>query len=341
MTPDLDCVVSFLELSRTRHFRRAAEALHVSPSALTKRLQRLERQVGEPLVERSPAGFSGLTRAGHRFLPIADQLASTAAAVGAAPGGGRGQRPVHLGLPGHPGEYLSLAQWSVVGEGLRAECPQARLRIVGVPYPRREEVLAAGGVDVLIDFGEPGVRGHAIVPLIAATRILVVPAETWDGSVGAAGRPVTTVDDVLARPLLTCSALGRWMEPWVLGDVARRRGRLLRDIDAARRTDVLHASARSGVASVHPGLVRSRLGPGFVAAEIRGAPPVVVWAACSTAALGRPEVTALVTVLRILARALALPRPAPPAPAARAGQRTTRRPVAPRSASAMTWVTKG
>jgi LysR family positive regulator for ilvC len=42
----------FVELSHTLHFARAARACHVSPSAMSRSIQRLETQLGEALFER-------------------------------------------------------------------------------------------------------------------------------------------------------------------------------------------------------------------------------------------------------------------------------------------------
>jgi len=56
----------FLELARTLHFGRAAQACHVSPSALTRSIQRLESQLGESLFERAHHQVT-LTSAGERF----------------------------------------------------------------------------------------------------------------------------------------------------------------------------------------------------------------------------------------------------------------------------------
>src|SRR4051794_9527012 len=54
----------FLHLADSLHFGRTAKALHVSPSALTRAIQRLEQEVGEELFQRSRRSVS-LTRAGE------------------------------------------------------------------------------------------------------------------------------------------------------------------------------------------------------------------------------------------------------------------------------------
>jgi LysR family positive regulator for ilvC len=56
----------FIELSRTLHFGRAARACHLSPSALSRSVQRLEEQLGEPLFNRQHHSVA-LTPAGEAF----------------------------------------------------------------------------------------------------------------------------------------------------------------------------------------------------------------------------------------------------------------------------------
>ncbi|MGD8863367.1 MAG: HTH-type transcriptional activator IlvY [Myxococcales bacterium] len=56
----------FLHLAETLHFSRTAEALHMSPSALTRAIQRLEEELGHRLFERDQRNVA-LTRAGELF----------------------------------------------------------------------------------------------------------------------------------------------------------------------------------------------------------------------------------------------------------------------------------
>src|SRR3569832_2385376 len=56
----------FLHLADTLHFARAAKAMHMSPSALTRTIQRLEEELGKPLFQRSKRRVA-LTRAGEIF----------------------------------------------------------------------------------------------------------------------------------------------------------------------------------------------------------------------------------------------------------------------------------
>jgi LysR family positive regulator for ilvC len=56
----------FIELTRALHFGRAARTCHVSPSTLSRAVQRLEEQLGEPLFEREHHKVT-LTPAGEQF----------------------------------------------------------------------------------------------------------------------------------------------------------------------------------------------------------------------------------------------------------------------------------
>ncbi|HEY2772532.1 MAG TPA: LysR substrate-binding domain-containing protein [Candidatus Binatia bacterium] len=58
---------AFAKAAETLSFKEAAEALHVSPSALTRRIQALEEQVGAALFRRLHSGLE-LTPEGVRYL---------------------------------------------------------------------------------------------------------------------------------------------------------------------------------------------------------------------------------------------------------------------------------
>jgi LysR family transcriptional regulator, positive regulator for ilvC len=56
----------FLHLAESLHFARSAKAAGMSPSALTRSIQRLEEELGQPLFQRSRRS-AALTRAGEIF----------------------------------------------------------------------------------------------------------------------------------------------------------------------------------------------------------------------------------------------------------------------------------
>src|SRR4029077_3014369 len=63
---DYDGLHMFLELSRSLHFLRASRACHVSPSTLSRAVQRLEQETGSVLLERDRRSVR-LTPEGGRF----------------------------------------------------------------------------------------------------------------------------------------------------------------------------------------------------------------------------------------------------------------------------------
>src|SRR6267143_1957772 len=63
---DYDSLRLYLNLSRTLHFLRTSQECHVSPSALSRAIQRLERDAGWPLLERDRRTVR-LTAEGARF----------------------------------------------------------------------------------------------------------------------------------------------------------------------------------------------------------------------------------------------------------------------------------
>jgi DNA-binding transcriptional LysR family regulator len=67
-------VLTFREVARLGSFSRAAEALALTQPAVSQQVAALERQVGEPLLNRGPGGLT-LTRAGEVLLEHADVVA--------------------------------------------------------------------------------------------------------------------------------------------------------------------------------------------------------------------------------------------------------------------------
>ncbi|ECT6962519.1 HTH-type transcriptional regulator HdfR [Salmonella enterica] len=75
-TADTELLKTFLEVSRTRHFGRAAEALYLTQSAVSFRIRQLENQLGVNLFTRHRNNIR-LTTAGEKLLPYAETLMNT------------------------------------------------------------------------------------------------------------------------------------------------------------------------------------------------------------------------------------------------------------------------
>lgn len=70
---DLRNLELFMHLAHSLHFARTADAMAVSPSTLSRAIQRLEQETGCTLLERDNRSVS-LTPAGRRLLSFAEQL---------------------------------------------------------------------------------------------------------------------------------------------------------------------------------------------------------------------------------------------------------------------------
>jgi DNA-binding transcriptional LysR family regulator len=91
----------FLALARTLNFTRAAEACNVSQPALTRAIQRLEDELGGPLLHRE-RNLTQLTALGRAMLPHleAAHAAAESAAAQAAAFRRRDSEPLRLGIDG-------------------------------------------------------------------------------------------------------------------------------------------------------------------------------------------------------------------------------------------------
>ncbi|WP_285236738.1 HTH-type transcriptional activator IlvY [Escherichia coli] len=69
---DLRDLKTFLHLAESRHFGRSARAMHVSPSTLSRQIQRLEEDLGQPLFVRDNRTVT-LTEAGEELRVFAQQ----------------------------------------------------------------------------------------------------------------------------------------------------------------------------------------------------------------------------------------------------------------------------
>ena len=85
-------IETFVSIARRGGFARAAESLHRSQPAISRRVEMLEQQLGTPLFERVRGGVI-LTEAGRTLLPYAEAaLASLKDGAEAVRGLARGER---------------------------------------------------------------------------------------------------------------------------------------------------------------------------------------------------------------------------------------------------------
>ncbi|WP_310723259.1 LysR family transcriptional regulator [Streptomyces sp. N2A] len=185
-------------------FTRAAEALHVTQSALSHQIKALEREVGGPLLERMPRGVR-LTAMGRAYFPHAElavrsarQARRAALAAGGARTGELHIATVHAHALGvlpevcarwarsHPGVRLVLHEYATTGE--------------------LEEQMARGVADMAL--GPRPKDWPGPVSVVGSERmVLVVPRGD-----PLADRASVRLADLADRPWVRCS-----LEPVVDG----------------------------------------------------------------------------------------------------------------------------
>src|SRR5882724_4320644 len=100
-------VQAFIAIADHGAFSRAAESLHITQTALSRRLKNLESFLGVKLVERSTRSVA-LTRIGDDFLP-------------------RGRRPLDA-------RAAALVEMRGTGKSMRGDVTIACIQTVGVHY---------------------------------------------------------------------------------------------------------------------------------------------------------------------------------------------------------------
>lgn len=200
---DLRLVRYFTVVAKHGNFGRAAEALHVAQPSLSRQIQRLERQLGATLFERTPQG-SSLSLAGETFLPQAHHLLDSARAAVVTT---QAAREPHTLTVGYADDLIVTAAVRAV----RERHPDARVLTRHVAW-HDAEVVAQGHVDVLVarlPLACPADQLRTTV-LYEEPRLLVVPA-----SHPLADRPSVTLDDFAEEAFVGCATTAdAWTAFW-------------------------------------------------------------------------------------------------------------------------------
>jgi DNA-binding transcriptional LysR family regulator len=214
---DLNLLVLFEVVLRERHVGRAADRLHLTPSAVSHGLGRLRRLLNDPLFLRTPKGVVPTARAAGLAAPIADILARASAVVAtAAPfDPATSTRRFTIGAPdGVSAVVLGplLAELAAIASGIDVAVRQI------LPAPARVwraaiADLEAGAMDIaLIPSDDIAPRFHRrrlydedfVIAVRAGHRLRRAPTldrycEMQHLVVSHTGDPLGFVDEALAR----------------------------------------------------------------------------------------------------------------------------------------------
>lgn len=144
---ELRWLESFVVVAEELHFGRAADRLHLAPSALSAQIRALESHLGVRLIDRGRRTRPALTSAGRLFLDETRlTLAQAARAVAVGRRAGRGEL-------GHARiAYVASAAFSGVLTDVLGRCAapgtDLTVQVRELETPAQLEALACGDIDV-------------------------------------------------------------------------------------------------------------------------------------------------------------------------------------------------
>ncbi|MFE8072677.1 LysR substrate-binding domain-containing protein [Marinobacteraceae bacterium S3BR75-40.1] len=186
---DIELLKTFLEVSRTRHFGRAAENLYLTQSAVSARVRQLEQALGTPLFLRTRNNIQ-LTQAGERFRPHAE-AALTAWERGRQSVALRDEKVTELALAAPPSLWDSGGQRALVE--LRARLPDLALNVDMATEGVLIRHLLEDRLDLALCYDAPKRYDLVIRPVFPLQLVLV--ASKPDQNVGQVqGEPYILVD---------------------------------------------------------------------------------------------------------------------------------------------------
>ncbi|WP_179479084.1 LysR family transcriptional regulator [Rhodanobacter sp. K2T2] len=175
---DFTLLRTFVVVSEAEGFTRAAEQLHVTQSAVSHQIRRLEEQVGRPLMHRTTRRIT-LTEDGEDFLRHSREVLSLLDRMVRRFQPSPVSGVVRFGLPENfMGERLPL----LLCQFARA-FPEVRLDVKVSTYPDLRSMLDAGELDLAVVLSTPHSVGDDTV--LRRTRFVWAASETFgirDGS---------------------------------------------------------------------------------------------------------------------------------------------------------------
>lgn len=164
-----------ITLSEELHFGRAAERHYIVAQAFGRQVQRLERELGVRLFDRTSRRVT-LTTAGEQFVGRArrvlaqvDELARIAADDPPQDTG-----VLRVGVLG-----FGLAdRWPQMCELVAAQHPRLRLAYVDVDWDSQYDAVRSGEVDVSVAHDVGSAEGLAFDPVLDVGRYAVVPSRS-------------------------------------------------------------------------------------------------------------------------------------------------------------------
>jgi DNA-binding transcriptional LysR family regulator len=160
---DIESLEYFIAVSKYRNITKTAEVLHISQSALSRRIQSLEEELGVPLLVRG-GHYIELTPAGERFLIDCDKIVGRKKRLMIDMERYKNQGSIRIGYA--PGIYIQGLLRPVTK--LRQAYPDVKLQFIGSTMNASVQDLLHGDLDVVYTtYGEiedmPHIRSLTLV----------------------------------------------------------------------------------------------------------------------------------------------------------------------------------
>lgn len=179
-------------VSRCGSIRAAAEQLHVAASAVNRRIQDLERELGTPIFERRPRGVR-LTAAGELFVSYARRRAADLAHVRSEIEALRGLRRGHVAMAGSQALASAFLPQAIVD--FQKQHPGVSFDIKILDREKAVQSVLDFEVDLALVFNPPTAGGlRVLAQLQQPTCAIMAPDHPL------AGRASVRLKDCLKYP---------------------------------------------------------------------------------------------------------------------------------------------
>jgi len=195
---DLDQLRAFVTVADLRSFRQAADELHLSPPALSRRIERLEERVGARLLERTSRSVR-LSAVGEAFVErvraVLEDLDDAILGVNELSSGHAGRLTV-AAVPSAACGFVPQAL-----SRLTQRYPGVRVRLLDGSLQATALAVLGGQADIGIGFHDDAMPGLHAELLGEEPYLLALPAgHRW------AGRRAIRLQDLGGEPVLSLVA---------------------------------------------------------------------------------------------------------------------------------------
>jgi LysR family nitrogen assimilation transcriptional regulator len=195
---DLRSIEAFVRVAELGSITRASRELGIVQPALSRHIQRIETEIGIPLLVRLPRGVQ-LTIAGRRFLRHARRIMEDVA---------RATEDLRVGARGVVGEVsvgVSPTLSPLLTPGLLQRCaidsPRVAVKVVEEFTRRLQADVANGRTDVALLTNPPPAKALQLTPVLTEPMVIVTPAQAR----GVA--PVVTLEELSSLPVMVTSGI--------------------------------------------------------------------------------------------------------------------------------------